>query len=121
MRRVAPVYKACRLPQRCRWKSSLERLGGAVAFGAAIGWEREWRQKPAGLRTHMLVALGAAGFVLVALRLASDAATAELQLSDMIQGVTAATGALALGLAITGLALFVLVVLGAVTARANEL
>jgi putative Mg2+ transporter-C (MgtC) family protein len=39
----------------------------ALAFGlsAAIGLEREWRQKSAGLRTHTLVGVGSALFVLV--------------------------------------------------------
>jgi len=44
------------------------RLVIAVLAGAVIGWEREWRDKPAGLRTHMMVALGAAGFVVATLR-----------------------------------------------------
>ena len=35
----------------------------AVALGAAIGVERQWRQRLAGLRTNTLVALGAASFV----------------------------------------------------------
>jgi len=38
-------------------------LGTAVALGAAIGFERQWRQRLAGLRTNTLVALGAASFV----------------------------------------------------------
>ena len=39
----------------------------ALAFGlfSLIGLEREWRQKSAGLRTHTLVGIGAALFVLV--------------------------------------------------------
>jgi putative Mg2+ transporter-C (MgtC) family protein len=39
----------------------------ALAFGLSslIGFEREWRQKSAGLRTHTLVGVGAALFVLV--------------------------------------------------------
>jgi putative Mg2+ transporter-C (MgtC) family protein len=35
----------------------------AVALGSAIGLERQWRQRLAGLRTNTLVALGAASFV----------------------------------------------------------
>jgi len=35
----------------------------ALALGAAIGLERQWRQRLAGLRTNTLVALGAATFV----------------------------------------------------------
>jgi putative Mg2+ transporter-C (MgtC) family protein len=38
-------------------------LGGAVTLGAIIGFERQWRQRLAGLRTNTLVALGAASFV----------------------------------------------------------
>jgi putative Mg2+ transporter-C (MgtC) family protein len=38
------------------------RLTLALAFGALIGVEREWRQKHAGLKTMILVALGAATF-----------------------------------------------------------
>ncbi len=40
-----------------------ERLALALLLGCAIGFERQWNQKMAGLRTNALVALGAAGFV----------------------------------------------------------
>lgn len=39
------------------------RLAVALLLGSAIGIERQWNQKMAGLRTNALVALGAAGFV----------------------------------------------------------
>lgn len=35
----------------------------ATIGGAVIGWEREARDKPAGLRTHMMVSLAAAAFM----------------------------------------------------------
>src|SRR6202035_5274009 len=38
----------------------------ALSLGAAIGVERQWRQRLAGLRTNTLVALGAASFVVFA-------------------------------------------------------
>jgi uncharacterized membrane protein YhiD involved in acid resistance len=41
------------------------RLGIALAFGAVIGIEREWRQKQAGLKTMSLVALGSAVFAMM--------------------------------------------------------
>ena len=41
-------------------------LLAAVGLGAAIGFERQWRQRLAGLRTNTLVALGAATFILFA-------------------------------------------------------
>jgi putative Mg2+ transporter-C (MgtC) family protein len=36
------------------------RLLLATVYGAAIGFEREWRNRPAGLRTHIMVCLAAA-------------------------------------------------------------
>jgi putative Mg2+ transporter-C (MgtC) family protein len=42
---------------------AIGRLGLALALGAVIGFERQWAQKMAGLRTNALVALGASGFV----------------------------------------------------------
>lgn len=41
------------------------RLALALAFGAVIGVEREWRMKQAGLKTMALVALGAAAFAMM--------------------------------------------------------
>jgi putative Mg2+ transporter-C (MgtC) family protein len=38
-------------------------LGVATLLGACIGFERQWRQRMAGLRTNTLVAIGAASFV----------------------------------------------------------
>jgi putative Mg2+ transporter-C (MgtC) family protein len=43
------------------WKQAAE-LGLALGLSAAIGLEREIRQKNAGLRTHTLVGVGAALF-----------------------------------------------------------
>lgn len=48
------------------------RLGVAVLLGAILGLDRELRGKPAGLRTHMLIALGAAATSVVALELYSS-------------------------------------------------
>lgn len=47
------------------WWEVLLRLGAAAALGGAIGIERELREREAGLRTHLLVSLGAALFTLV--------------------------------------------------------
>ena len=43
----------------------LLRLAAAAALGAAIGFERELRDREAGMRTHLLVALGSCLFTLV--------------------------------------------------------
>jgi putative Mg2+ transporter-C (MgtC) family protein len=47
------------------WDGSLLRLALAAVLGGAIGLERELDEKSAGLRTHILVSLGAALFTLV--------------------------------------------------------
>ena len=53
------------------WGGTLARLAVATALGAVIGLERELDEKAAGLRTHMLVALGSALFTLISAREAS--------------------------------------------------
>jgi putative Mg2+ transporter-C (MgtC) family protein len=55
------------------------RLALAAGLGAALGLEREWRQKPAGLRTNILIALGAALFTILSLRLGTDTARIAAQ------------------------------------------
>jgi putative Mg2+ transporter-C (MgtC) family protein len=47
------------------WTELLLRIGLAAVLGGAIGLERELREREAGLRTHMLVSVGAALFTLV--------------------------------------------------------
>ena len=57
------------------WAGLAAELHVAIAFGAAfvlgtlIGFERQWRQRTAGLRTNVLVAVGAAAFAGLGLRL----------------------------------------------------
>jgi putative Mg2+ transporter-C (MgtC) family protein len=47
------------------WQGALLRLVVAAALGGAIGFERELREREAGLRTHMLVSVGSALFTIV--------------------------------------------------------
>ena len=47
------------------WAEGLLRLFVAAALGGAIGLERELRERQAGLRTHLVVSVGAALFTLV--------------------------------------------------------
>jgi putative Mg2+ transporter-C (MgtC) family protein len=64
------------------------RLALATLLGAAVGINREWERKPAGLRTHALVALGGALFTLIGLLIANDpSATGRI-----LQGITAGIG-----------------------------
>jgi putative Mg2+ transporter-C (MgtC) family protein len=61
-------------------------LAVAVALGAAIGLERQWRQRLAGLRTNTLVALGAATFILVGRLLDADAGAARIG-AQVVSGI----------------------------------
>ena len=69
------------------------RLVGAALLGGVQGVERESLQKPAGLRTHMLVALGAAVFVLAP----REAGVSDADLSRVVQGVAACVGFIGAG------------------------
>ncbi len=55
---------AAEIPTLSSW-DVLGRLAIAAALGGAIGFEREWRDREAGLRTHMLVCIGSALFTIV--------------------------------------------------------
>lgn len=81
------------LPDLAQWVRLTLRLGLAVLLGALIGWEREQRESAAGLRTHMLVCLGTALFVLVP----QQAGLSDADLSRVIQGVVAGVGFLGAG------------------------
>lgn len=69
------------------------RLILAALLGALLGYERERKGKAAGIKTHMLVALGAAVFVLVP----KEAGVSDAELSRIIQGVIAGVGFLCAG------------------------
>jgi len=45
------------------------RLFLAALFGAAIGFEREWRNRPAGLRTHILICVATATFAILTIEI----------------------------------------------------
>lgn len=69
------------------------RLALAALLGGLLGWERESAGKAAGVRTHMLVAMGAALFVMLALQTGAQANEA----SRVMQGVIAGVGFLGAG------------------------
>ncbi|MGE0665553.1 MAG: MgtC/SapB family protein [Sphingomonadales bacterium] len=81
------------------------RMGLAVVMGAVIGFEREYRNRPAGLRTHMLVALAASTFMIVALEVFHMAQglsdRVSIDLLRVIEAVTAGVAFLAAGTIIT--------------------
>jgi putative Mg2+ transporter-C (MgtC) family protein len=80
---------------------SLLRLGVATLIGAAVGINREMRRKPAGMRTHALVSLGAALAMLSILDLSSDGGHADPSaVSRSAQGIVVGIGFLGGGVII---------------------
>jgi putative Mg2+ transporter-C (MgtC) family protein len=73
------------------------RLGAAVLTGALIGFDREVKDKPAGLRTLALVSLGSALFIMTALDGGNTDST-----SRAIQGIITGVGFLGAGTIIRG-------------------
>ena len=69
----------------------LMRLIVAAVAGGLIGLEREALHKPAGIRTHMLVSLGAALFVLATLSIIPD------EVGRIIAGIATGIGFLGAG------------------------
>jgi len=69
------------------------RLLSALIAGAIIGFQREHSGAPAGLRTHMLVCMGVALFVIVG----ADVGMDQNALSRLIQGIAAGIGFLGAG------------------------
>ncbi len=69
------------------------RLGMALILGGIIGFERESAGSDAGMRTHMLVAVGCALFILVPLQ----AGYSQDNMSRVIQGLVSGVGFLGAG------------------------
>src|ERR1700678_1120188 len=63
------------------------RLLLAIAMGAAVVLERQWRQRMAGTRTNALVAAGAAAFVMCGLLLDNDPSARGRIVSYIVSGV----------------------------------
>jgi putative Mg2+ transporter-C (MgtC) family protein len=69
------------------------RLVTAAVLGGLLGYEREAMGKAAGLRTHMLVALGAAVFALVPMEVGMSGG----DIGRVIQGIATGVGFLGAG------------------------
>ena len=82
------------------------RLALAILLSAAVGIDRELKHKPLGLRTNMLVALGAASFSLMALQLVHESAggpsTLQIDPSRVMEAIVGAIGFLGAAAIIQG-------------------
>jgi len=71
----------------------------AAVCGAVIGWEREFHEKGAGLRTHMLICLGSCLFTVTAVRMTNDFGGADV--TRVVQGLLMAVGFISGGVIFT--------------------
>ena len=75
---------------------ALLRVGLAAVLGGIIGYDREAHQGSAGLRTHMLVALGAGAFTCVAIMIVDHPAFEDVNVrldpTRIIEGVITGIG-----------------------------
>jgi putative Mg2+ transporter-C (MgtC) family protein len=74
------------------------RLGAALVFGGMLGLNRELHGKPAGLRTHALVSLGAAVAAIVSLGFPGESKSIDPNaVSRVMQGILTGIGFLGAG------------------------
>lgn len=68
--------------------SGVARLLASCGLGGAVGLEREWRHKDSGLRTNMLICMGAALFTMMSIELAGVSTPNKGQVaSNIVQGI----------------------------------
>jgi putative Mg2+ transporter-C (MgtC) family protein len=96
-RRQAPIETITELEATLR-------LVVAAVLGGIIGFDRERRNKAAGIRTHMLVSLGASSFIVVAYFLIADLGGEEASGSGVrldpiavVQGIVTGVGFIGAG------------------------
>lgn len=74
----------------------LLRLVAAIVLGSVLGIEREWRERPAGLRTHILVSAASATFALIAIEIINQPIfTGDSLRVDPLRLIEAITGGVA--------------------------
>src|SRR5471032_1432777 len=70
------------LPPDLVWRLLL-----AAGLGAAVGLEREYRQKPAGLRTNILIAVGSALFTILSLQMTQGVGDTSRVAGQIVTGI----------------------------------
>jgi len=70
------------MPVEMAWRLLL-----AAGLGAAIGLEREYRQKPAGLRTNILIAVGSALFTILSLEMTKGIGDTSRVAGQIVTGI----------------------------------
>lgn len=78
------------------------RLLLAILLGGIVGFEREVRKRPAGLRTHILVSMAAATFTLITIEIYHEVNDARADPVRIVDAVTAGVAFIAAGAIIKG-------------------
>ncbi|MDC0836987.1 MgtC/SapB family protein, partial [Limnoraphis robusta] len=86
------------------WTETLLRLTVAFLLGSALGIERQWRQRMAGLRTNTLVATGASMFVILSVMTPGEGSPTRIA-AQVVSGIGFLAGGVILkeGLTVKGL------------------
>lgn len=88
-------------PSRIGYPVICARFVGAILLGGLIGFEREAKNRPAGLKTHIMVALAAAVFAIIAIESIHTAGLQSDQFKSdplrVVEAVTAGVAFLAAG------------------------
>lgn len=66
------------------WQMTLLRIGLAIVVGTIIGIEREYKNRPAGMRTHILVCLGACTIALMESSFLREVIAMDAYMSDRV-------------------------------------
>ncbi len=94
---IAEIFPDTQLP----YGIIFARFCGAIFFGGLIGIEREMRDRPAGLRTHILVSLAAAVFAIISIESVHMPGLSDEQVQidplRVVEAVTAGVAFLAAG------------------------
>jgi putative Mg2+ transporter-C (MgtC) family protein len=105
---MEPLIEEFGHPTHTSFSVIVARLLLATIFGAAIGFEREWRNRPAGLRTHILVCVASATFAILTIEIVHAPMFTTEEMKDaikvdpirIVEAVTAGVAFLAAGVVI---------------------
>jgi putative Mg2+ transporter-C (MgtC) family protein len=80
--------------EQLTFSDDFTRIAAAAALGGIIGLEREWKWHWAGLRTHILVAVGCAIFIIAGMGIVGRESEA---VTRVVQGIASGIGFLGAG------------------------
>jgi putative Mg2+ transporter-C (MgtC) family protein len=89
-----PIDSLLLAAEKLTFSDDFARIAAAAALGGIIGLEREWKGHWAGLRTHILVAVGCAIFIIAGIGIVGRESEA---VTRVVQGIASGIGFLGAG------------------------